>query len=431
MEHGKLRRDFFKYTTQNIIGMIGLSCYILADTYFVSVGLGPDGLAALNLAIPFYSFLQGTGLMLGMGGATQFSFLRRRGMEKEAQAVFTQSVVLALVCSVIFLIPGLLFAPQISTLLGGTGAVHEMTAAYLQVQLSFSPIFLLNNVILCFVRNDGSPRRSMLAMLGGSLSNILLDYIFIFLFHWGMFGASFATCLAPMISLLILCPHFQRRSLYLVRSGVRARGAGRLAALGTPSLIGEVSSGLVLILYNYIMLRLAGTIGVAGYGVVANIYLVVLALFTGLGQGIQPLVSSLYGQGSQAGCRQVLRYAIVTAAVLASAVFITVVWTAEPLALAFNQGGDPVLQQIAVRGLRLCFSAFFFAGLNIALSVYFASVDQPKKGFIVSILRGFILIVPLALLMSGLWGMDGVWLSALAAEAVTACVAFALYRSGK
>ena len=431
MEQRQIRREFLKYTSQNVMGMIGLSCYILADTFFISQGLGPDGLTALNLAIPFYNFIQGFGLMMGMGGATKFALLRGQGREDEAQGVFTQSLILALAASLLFVIPGVFCSSQLSTLLGGSGAVHGMTRIYLRVLLSFSPAFLVNNVCLCFVRNDNAPRLAMTAMLGGSFSNILLDYLFIFPLNMGMFGAILATGLAPVISLAILAPHFRRRTLRLSRQGLRVKGAGELAALGSPSLIAELSSGLVLLMFNLIILSLAGNLGVAGYGVVANIYLVVLALFTGLSQGIQPLVSAAWGRREERTVRTVYRYALWAAVLLAAAVYVLSVLFAQPIVAVFNREQDPVLQQIAVRGLRLYFTAFFFSGFNVVTAVYFSSMDRPRAGFAVSILRGFVLIVPLALIMSRLWGMDGVWLSAPVTEALTALAAIYLLRKLK
>lgn len=431
MQNQSIRREFFRYTSQNIMGMIGLSCYILADTYFISQGLGAEGLTALNLAIPFYNFIQGIGLMLGMGGATRFSILRGQDLEEEAMRVFTQSLMLALAAGVLFVIPGVCFAPQLSTLLGGSGTVHGMTATYLRVLLSFAPAFLLNNVLLCFVRNDAAPRLAMTAMLGGSFSNILLDYIFIFPLNMGMFGAVLATGLAPIISMMILAPHFRKSALRLKRQGLRLRGTGRLAVLGCPSLISELSSGLVLILFNLIILDLAGNLGVAGYGVVANIYLVVLALFTGLGQGIQPLVSAAWGRKETHCVHTVYRYALVVAAVLAVGVYVLAVALDDPIVAAFNREKDPLLQEIAVRGLHLYFIAFFFAGFNVVTAVFFSSMDRPRAGFAVSILRGFVLIVPLAMLMSRIWGMDGVWLSAPVTEAITALAAVIILKTAK
>ena len=341
MEHNAIRREFFQYTSQNMLGMMGLSCYILADTYFISQGLGADGLTALNLAIPFYNFIQGFGLMLGMGGATKFSLLRGRGQEGEAQGVFTRSLALALLTSLIFVIPGLCFAPQLSALLGGTGAVHGMTATYLRVLLTFAPAFLVNNVTLCFVRNDGAPRLAMAAMLGGSFSNIVLDYIFIFPCGMGMFGAVFATGLAPVISLVILSGHFRKGTLTLRRTGLNFRGTGEQVMLGAPSLISELSSGLVLVLFNFIILGLAGNLGVAGYGVVANIYLVVVALFTGLGQGIQPLVSSAWGRGEEHTARTVYRYAVLAALGMAAVLYAGSGAPVRPHRGRLQPGGGP------------------------------------------------------------------------------------------
>lgn len=204
-----------------------------------------------------------------------------------------------------------------------------------------------------------------------------------------------------------------------------------MAALGSPSLIAELSSGLVLILFNLIILDLAGNLGVAGYGVVANIYLVVLALFTGLGQGIQPLVSAAWGRRDRERVHAVYKYALWAVVGLAASVYLLSVLLDGPIVAAFNREKDPLLQEIAVRGLRLYFTAFLFAGFNIVTAVFFSSMDRPRSGFTVSILRGFILIVPLAVLMSRLWGMDGVWLSAPVSEAITALVAVILLRKAK
>ena len=151
-----------------------------------------------------------------------------------------------------------------------------MTETYLRVILLFAPAFLCNDILICFVRNDGAPRLSMLAMLGGSFCNILLDYVFIFPLGMGLFGAVLATGLAPVVSMLILSLHWLRG-----RSGLRpAKGPPRLSAvraifsLGLPSLVTEVSSGIVIIAFNFILLELLGNVGVAAYGVIANLSLV-------------------------------------------------------------------------------------------------------------------------------------------------------------
>ena len=161
-------REFAKYTSLNVMGMIGLSCYILADTFFVSMGLGTNGLAALNLAIPVYSFIHGSGLMIGMGGGTKYAIRKSQQDHKAANRTFTNAVYLASLFAVLFVLAGLFLPGTIASLFGAEGDVLDMSKTYLQVILLFAPAFLMNNVLLCFVRNDGAPQLSMAAMIGGS-----------------------------------------------------------------------------------------------------------------------------------------------------------------------------------------------------------------------------------------------------------------------
>ena len=176
-------QEFIRYVTLNVLGMIGISCYILADTFFIAQGLGSDGLTALNLIIPVYNLMHGCGLMLGMGGASRYSMLKGQGKSEKGNIVFTHTVVTALVFAVFYMAAGGFFAEKISLLLGADEAVFGMCTTYLRTMLLFSPMFLLNDVFVCFVRNDGNPQLSMTAMLVSSLSNIVFDYIFIFIFN--------------------------------------------------------------------------------------------------------------------------------------------------------------------------------------------------------------------------------------------------------
>lgn len=188
-------RECVRYCVPSVLGMLGLSCYILADTFFIANGIGTNGLAALNLALPVYSLIHGIGLMLGVGGATQFSIGKSRtGVDADSRA-FTHTIIAAAVFAGIFVLTGVFLAAPIARFLGADGAVFEMSKTYLQMLLLFSPGFLFNEILLCFIRNDGSPHLSMAAMAGGSISNILLDYIFIFPLEMGIFGAVLATCI--------------------------------------------------------------------------------------------------------------------------------------------------------------------------------------------------------------------------------------------
>ncbi len=419
---------FFKYTALSVLGMVGLSCYILADTFFVSLGLGTNGLTALNLAIPIYSFIHGTGLMLGMGGATRYSICKNIN-RRNADVIFTNTLYLAAGFACFFFVCGLLFSKPITRLLGADETVFQMTETYLRVILLFAPAFLLNDVLLCFVRNDENPKLAMIAMLSGSLSNIILDYVFIFPLNMGIFGAVFATGLAPVISVLVLSVHKlqKKNQFHITAAKLHVKQAVSILSIGVPSLVTEVSSGIVIIVFNSILLQLHGNVAVAAYGVVANLSLVVIAIFTGIAQGMQPLVSSAYGKGNKQEIKAVLHYAFISIFLLSIVIYTVIFVGANQIAWIFNNEGNMDMQVLAIDGLRLYFIAVFFVSLNIILSAFFTSINRPKPAHLISLLRGLLLIIPMAYFLSWLWNITGVWLSFPITELVVAILGIGFY----
>lgn len=426
MERTNMKGTFAKYVSLNIIGMIGLSCYILADTFFVAQGVGINGLSALNLAIPIYSFIHGTGLMIGMGGATRYSI-------SKSKETFTQSLYYAFFISCLYLIVGILFSKQLAILLGADSDTLQDANIYLRTILNFAPMFLLNNVIICFVRNDDNPQLSMAAMLIGSFSNIILDYIFIFPCKMGMFGAAFATGIAPVISLMILSLHFikKKNTFYFKRQKPKFKTFIDIMSLGVSSLITEFSSGIVIIVINIIILKLEGNVGVAAYGVIANIALVIISVFTGISQGIQPIVSRLYSHKNKEEIKMVMKYGYITAITISIAVYCIFFIFAEPIVGVFNKDSNLHLAEIATLGIRVYFIAFIFAGINILSATYFSSVENPKYAFIISILRGFIIIIPTAFILSRILGIFGVWVAMTVTELIVLMVCAIMIKGTK
>lgn len=430
MRQRTLLEEFFQYVVLNVCGMIGLSCYILADTYFVSKGLGAYGLAALNLAIPIYSFVHGCGLMMGMGGATRYSIFRGQQKYETANKVFSNTVYFTVTLAVLFVLMGLFFSGEFAALLGADKEIFDMTKTYLRVILLFSPAFMMNDVLICFVRNDGNPGLSMMAMLIGSFANIVLDYIFIFPLRMGILGAVLATGCAPVISMAIMSRHWIKKQnrFHLEKNKISASLAGKIISLGTPSLIIEVASGIVMIVFNSLILQLRGNIGVAAYGVVANLSLVVSSIYTGIAQGTQPIASRAYGQRDKGGVRKSLKYAVLTMLLLSGVIYLVLLFAANPIIEVFNSEQNKQLQQIAIKGLKLYFTAIPFVGFNIIISGYFTSTGKAVPAQVVSLLRGLFLIIPAALLLSALFGVTGVWLSYPITEGIVAITGIVLYK---
>lgn len=413
-------QKFAKYVTSSVLGMVGLSCYILADTYFVSAGVGGLGLAALNIAIPIFSLISGTGLMAGIGAASRFTALRA-AKDKNAENIFTNICAFGMAAGVLITLLGFVFSEEICLLLGADTETLAYTDEYLKTLMCTSLLFIMNNILTAFVRNDGNPRLSMAAMLIGSFANILLDYLFIFPLGLGMFGAAAATASAPIISMLILSLHFLKKSntFRLMKCRISPRAIASCLSMGIFSFVTELSSGIVMVFFNRSVFSLAGNTGVAAYGIIANVALVAVSIFTGISQGIQPLVSVSAAEKNKPELSKILRLACVLSLAVAGILFAAAYFFREPTVALFNKEKDAEMTALACRGLVLYFTGFFAAGLNIIAAAFCAACTKTKESFLISMMRGVIFILPAILILSHTAGTDGIWLSFGTAEALT------------
>jgi len=286
--------------------------------------------------------------------------------------------------------------------------------------LFFAPCHIFNAILQAFVRNDHEPRLAMISMLISSGANIVLDYVFMFPLDMGMFGAVLATGLSALLSILALLTHFMRSASTLrpSRRRVSPHEMLRLLSYGLSALIGELASAISLMTFNLILMRIGGHIAVAAYGVIANAALVASAIFTGVGQGLQPLASHAFGADDMAALHILRRHAQRTALLAGAAIFAFVFLLAAPIASIFNHEGSVELHAIAVSGLRLYFSGYLFAGMNIIAAALLSAAAQPERALVLSLLRSCVLLIPASLLLSAALSIRGVWLAFSATEAV-------------
>lgn len=433
MRNKSVFHDFLKYVSLNILGQAAFSCYTLADTYFVSASLGANGITALNLAFPIFCLINGTGLMIGMGGGTRYSILKSRGDDEKADMVFTAAIHMASCTALVFLFFGAFLSEAVVKISGADNTVFDMTNTYLKVMLLFAPAFLFNHLLQCFVRNDGNPSLSMTAMITGSLSNIVLDYIFIFPLHMGIFGAIFATGLAPVISMTVLSSYFIRKKNKFRFAKVlpNAKRVFEILSGGVPFFVTEVTSGIVMLVFNFIILGLEGNTGIAAFAVITVISLVVVAIYTGLSQGIQPIISLNYGAGNSSNVKSILKYALITVLFLSGVIYTIIFFGASQLVSIFNSENNCVLQALAVTGLKLYFLACPFIGFNIVTATCFTSTERSHPARIISLSRGFFVLIPMVFLLSALLKMTGVWCAYPLTEFVVACIGLVFYISIK
>ena len=415
-----MKKLFFKYVLQNVAGMIGVSVYILADTFFISLYSGADGLTMLNLVIPIYGLMYAFGSMVGIGSAIRYALKKASG-DENTDFYFTHALSWDLILSIPFILLGI-FAPQwVLHLMGADDRITELGIQYLRIILIGSPFFMMNYAFTAFARNDNATTIAMIGSLSGSAFNIVFDYIFMFPLNMGMAGAALATALSPIVTMSVCSIHYLGKKNTI---GFRWRlpSPSHLLScckLGVSAFIGEIASAVTTTVFNILILAMAGNIGVAAYGVIANISIVALSIFNGISQGTQPLISETYGSGKTQQTKKLLKAGLLLTLV-AEIFVVAAVWIlSEPLIQLFNSEGNALLVSYAQPGMKLYFSGFFIAGINLMLISYFAATDRAVLSFLSSILRGVIAIVLCAVVLSRIWGMTGIWLAFLTSELIT------------
>lgn len=418
-------KEFVRYVSFNVCSMVGTSCYILADTFFVANGIGADGLTALNLAIPIFGFMTAVSIMLGIGTAAKYAILSGQKNTREANTYFTHALDMGIVIGILLAGSGQFFAHDLAALMGADKSNIELTAVYIKTTTLFAPFFLTNNLINAMVKNDSAPKLAMIAMLAGSFSNIILDYIFVFPLQMGMFGAALATGIAPVISLAVLAIHILtgKNHFHLQKCARSIKTYSRIMFLGLSPFIIELSSSVVVLTFNMVLLKQAGSIGVAAYGIIANLALVVTGVYNGIAQGIQPMISKRHGAEIHWEIQKIIKYALTCALSLSVIMYLVIVVFRSDIINIFNKDDLETLYTLAYSGIPVYFAGIFFVGINMICAIYFTSVERIVPASVISLMRGGVVIIPAVLLLSHFCQLHGVWASFPVTEAITAVTA--------
>lgn len=431
-----LRRDFSLYVSQSVLAMMGFSLYILADTYFVANGIGTMGLAGLNIALPIYSLILGTGMLLSVGGSTFFAVNKARGDEDTSNKIFSLVLTSSIIIGLIFLIFGRSLSEELAYFFGGDEETVPYASVYIKVVSTFSVPFMMNNIIVAFIRNDQSPRFATLAVIAGNLSNMILDWIFIYPLNMGMYGAALATGVSPIVGLAVLSIYFIKKknsfhlgSLHGLTTIYDEREINyfkhniwilrNVFILGLSSFIIEIAAGLTMITFNLAFWNISGNLGVSAYSIVLNIAIVITAFFNGIGQGVQPLISSAHGTGNHSGTKYIIRMGILASIFMSIFLYVILYVFATPFSDVFNKTSDPELNRLATIGIRYYFTAFFFGGLNIVIAAALNAQEKALNSLAITMSRGLIILVPAILLLSQFKTITALWFALPVAEGLT------------
>lgn len=420
-----IAKSFVKYVSQNILGMLGVSCYILADTFFISKVAGTNGIAILNLALPIYGIIFAIGSMIGVGAATRYTIEKTKN-EASADTHLFHGVCWIVILSLPIIMVGT-FAPDlVMQAMGADDNILELGCEYTTIFMKFAPFFMLNHLLTNFVKNDHDPSLAMLATIASSVFNIIFDYIFMFPMEMGMKGAALATGISPILGVLLCSIHFIKlnNNLTIKFCVPNIRKLFEECQLGVSAMIGELSSAVTTTVFNFLLLSLVGNVAVAAYGVVANCALVAMALFNGIALGAQPIISRNYATGQKRIVRTLYLLGVGSAFVFAFFLIGFSHTFTTQIVDAFNSEQNLEFAAYATDALRLYFLGYLVAGFNVVTCSFFGATNRPVPAFVCSILRGVVAIVGCACILANIWGINGVFGSFLAAETLTGIVSF-------
>ena len=419
-----VNKVYLKYLIPTLLGMLSNSIYCIVDIYFVSAGSGSQGLAAMNICMPVFTILSCVGLLFGVGGATIMSISQGSGDMNTRNKAFSVSVFMMLIVGLLFSVFGVLFRKEFAYLLGSDDQLLPLVLEYLTpVMCSVLPFVLMYSLSV-LLRADNNPKLAMAALMVGNISNIILDYVFVSVFHMGIFGASVATSIAPVLSLIAASFHFilRKNTVHFKLRSFDPKVIGRILSVGIGSGIMELSAGAIIFMFNSAILNLGGEVYLAAYAVITNIAYVFKGLLNGFAQAAQPLISTNFGSGIIKRCSKSLRVCLIYSSIFCIVCYgiITVV---PGFIVSFFSNGDTNMEAIASKGMIMYFSSLLFTGINTMLMYFFQSIEQGRKSLFLAVCKGFLLVTLGLWILTSLMGVEGVWYAVLFGEVLIFVIA--------
>ncbi|MCY6369930.1 MATE family efflux transporter [Clostridium ganghwense] len=427
LKNDSISKLFLTYLIPAVIGMLIMSLHVVIDGIFVGRGVGSDALAAVNIVVPLYSLFAAIGLLIGLGGATVASIKFGEGKNEESSSIFTQAVLLAAIISITITVFSELNIEKLSYILGANDKILPYVKDYMGVLLYFGPVYVLADTLDCFARNDRAPKLSMYAMVIGAIINCCLDYIFIFKFHWGVSGAALATGAGNILSIIMLLMHFvlKKGNLKFIKTRIVLNDVIRIFRNGFPNFLSEMSAAVVTLIYNLVFMKMLGEIGVSAYSIINYIHILMLMVFIGISQAMQPIISYNYGAKKYERVRKSFKLAVSVSVIFGICFFTSGILFGKNIVKLFNNNNMELIM-LATTGMKIYFVSYLFMGVNIVTISYFQAIEKAKFSTIITLCRGLIFSIAGLFILPKIFNINGIWLTAPAAELLTIFVGYFL-----
>lgn len=418
-------KKLFRFVFAPICTMLFTSIYGIVDGFFVSNYVGNTAFASLNLVVPYIMMVASVGFMFGSGGNALVSLQLGLDEKKKANEYFSLIVYTLIGIGVVLAAVSFFFAPEISRLLGASGAMLPYCVLYLRINMIGVVFFMLQNLFQNFLITAEKPRIGFVITLIAGCTNMLLDWILIGICGFGIAGAAWATVTSQIVGGTVPFIYFaSSRSGILKLTGTRfeVKVIAKTCGNGVSEFLSNVSASVVGSLYNLQFMHYVGENGVSAYGVIMYVSFVFVAIYIGYSMGVAPLIGFNYGAGNKSELQNIFRKSLVILTITNITMFVMAEVLTVPMAKIFV-GYNQSLNELTVHGMRIYSVAFLVMGLNVFASAFFTALSNGKISAILSVTRTLILQLIMIYVLPMLFDVDGLWAVVIAVEGISLIVA--------
>lgn len=429
MDLERIRRNtvgaILQFSVPAIIAMVLTSLITVVDGYFIGNYVGEQGLAAVNLGLPVIYLFLSVGLMVSVGGVAIAGMSYGAGDTQACNQVFRQTVATTIAFSVLTGLLVALFFEPVLDILGAKGMVRNYFRTYYGILLLELVVMVVNSSFGMFIRGEGEPQYYMKVNIVSVLTNVELDYLFAVVLHMGIAGIAFASLISAVVSFALILYFFLRKAkVYrLGRFSFSAAVLKRTLLNGSSEFVGEMSTGIAMFAYNYVIMRRIGVDGVTAFTIVGYVSYVFSMIVIGFGQGASPLVSFSYGAGEYGLARRLSRRTNVLVFTIGAVIFLVMVFLSRWYSGLFVK--KDAIQEMVQSGMTIFMVSFFFSGVNAVTSFYFTAIGKAFESAVISLSRGLVVLLACIFVLPTFLGMTGVWLAAPMTEIITVCISAA------
>ena len=426
-------KKLIKFTLPTIIMMIFTSIYGVVDGVFISNVAGSNSFASINLIMPVIMIIGTIGFMIGTGGSAIISKTLGEGNKEEANRQFSMLIYLEIILGVVFTIIGIILLRPIAKMLGATEEMMGDCLTYGRILLFGMTSFILQNSFQSFMVVAEKPRFGLAISVAAGITNIVLDFLLIYVFRLGVAGAAIATVTSQIVGAIIPLVYFSKKNNTMLKIGktkFKLSTIIKTCTNGSSEMVTNLSMSLINILFNMQLMKFAGANGVSAYGIIMYVGFLFVGTYMGYSVGTAPIIGYHYGAGNKEELKSLLSKSLKLLGIVAIIMTGLAEILSKPLASIFVSY-DKELLELTINALRLYSLSYIISWFNIFASSFFTALNNGLVSALISFLRTLVFQVAMILILPAIWGINGIWISVACAEILSLFVSIIFFIKNK